>query len=68
MYVTLHLVDGRKITKDMDRLTFFAPSIMAQFQNMPPVNDGYITVNLESVVDMRPAEEDEIEHAKIHGW
>ena len=35
---------------------------------IPDYGDGYITVNLDNVVDMRPAEDDEIEHAKIHGW
>jgi hypothetical protein len=32
------------------------------------VEEGCITINWSNVVDMRPAEDDEIEHAQIHGW
>lgn len=81
MMITLHLVDGRKITKDKDKLLFFSMQCgYAMDSNggvrryrlidgiLPGISDGYITVNLDHVVDMRPAEEDEIQHAQIHGW
>lgn len=64
MYVTLHLSDGRKITKERDNLIILRP----QTKFKPEAEKGKITVNWGHVVDMRPAEQDEIEHAKIHGW
>lgn len=79
MMITVHLSDGRKITKDEIKLNWFSPSLgytvgatdggdlnCEAFR--PLVDEGSITVNLDHVVDMRPAEPDEIEHAKIHGW
>lgn len=66
MMVTLHLSDGRKITKDWNKLIFFDNSTLENAN--PGVKKGFITVNLNQVVDMRPAEPDEIEHAQIHGW
>lgn len=64
MIVTLHLSDGRKITKDEDKLILFDGG----YDDTPTPKDGYIAVNINHVVDMRPAEDDEINHAEIHGW
>lgn len=64
MFVTLHLVDGRKITKERENLIILRP----QSKFTPDVERGKITVNWTNIVDMRPAEDDEINHAKIHGW
>lgn len=64
MYITLHLTDGRKITKERENLIILRP----QSKFTPDVEPGKITVNWCNVVDMRPAEDDEINHAKIHGW
>ena len=64
MIVTLHLSDGRKITKDEDKLILFDGG----YDDIPIPKDGYIAVNINHVVDMRPAEDDEIKHAEIHGW
>lgn len=64
MYITLHLTDGRKITKERENLIILRP----QSKFTPDVEPGKITVNWNNVVDMRPAEDDEVEHAKIHGW
>lgn len=66
MMVTLHLSDGRKITKDESKLIYYDETTLENVN--PAVKEGYITVNLNQVVDMRPAEPDEIEHARIHGW
>lgn len=66
MFVTLHLVDGRKITKDTNLLMFYNP--LQRTSVLPDVQEGFININMLHVVDMRPAEDDEIEHAKIHGW
>lgn len=66
MFVTLHLVDGRKITKDERNLFFFNP--LHRTGILPDAQEGVININTLHVVDMRPAEDDEIEHAKIHGW
>ena len=65
MMITLHLSDGRKITKDTSKLIPYDP-IQDPFRRK--VAEGSITVNVHHIVDMRPAEPDEIEHAKIHGW
>ena len=79
-YITVHLSDGRKITKDREKLIFFRNSMMGFYidndgcaveyfgDDLRLVQDGYISVNLHHVIDMRPAEEDEIKHAEIHGW
>lgn len=64
MMVTLHLSDGRKITKDSTKLIYYD----AFTPYDPEVKEGCITVNLNQVVDIRPAEPDEIKHAEIHGW
>ena len=66
MMITVHLSDGRKITKDEEHLLFFRDGI--RLPEAGDVEPGYILINLAQVVDIRPAEEDEIEHAKIHGW
>ena len=76
MMITIHLSDGRKITKDENKLHWFTTSKVRRengYPDMPPeevpdIMEGCITINLDHVVDIRPAEPDEIEHAKIHGW
>lgn len=68
MMVTVHLSDGRKITKDEKHLKFFTGETCRKQNVLPPICEGYITINFDHVVDMRPAERDEIEHAEIHGW
>ena len=68
MIITVHLSDGRKITKDENRLRFFSGRRAEKLDRRPRVDEGFIAINLDHVVDMRPAEDDEIEHAKIHGW
>ena len=64
MYITLHLTDGRKITKERENLIILRP----QSKFTPDVESGKITINWANVVDMREAEEDEVSHAKIHRW
>lgn len=69
MMITVHLSDGRKITKDAEKLDFFStrvPSITGFA--LPKMVEGRIAINVEQIIDMRPAEEDEIKHAEIHGW
>ena len=77
MMITLHLSDGRKITKDDSKLKWFSTAKLAgsncayadiSGRSIPDIEEGCITINLDHVVDMRPAEPDEIEHAKKHGW
>lgn len=76
MMITVHLSDGRKITKDKNKLHWFTTSRVIrenQYPDMlpeevPDIMEGCITINLDHVVDMRPAEPYEIEYAKIHGW
>ena len=65
MYITLHLSDGRKITKDKGKLRVVTTH--GAFCDKD-VEEGTIVVSAQHIVDMRPAEQDEINHAKIHGW
>ena len=66
--ITVHLSDGRKITKDPTKLKFITDPEGWIINGEQIVEDGCITINWLHVVDMRPAEEDEIRHAEIHGW
>jgi len=66
MMITIHLSDGRKITKDTAKIIPYDP--IAEPFRLKKVAEGCITVNVHHIVDMRPAEEDEINHARIHGW
>ena len=66
MMITVHLSDGRKITKDTSKLVFYNPLQCTGV--LPDVTDGVININTLHVVDMSPADEIEIEHARIHGW
>lgn len=65
MMITLHLSDGRKITKDTSMLIPYDP-IKDPFRRK--VAEGCITVNVHHIVDFRPARPDEIEHEKKYGW
>lgn len=66
MMITVHLSDGRKITKDEDKLVFYNP--IQRTGILPDVQDGVININTLHVIDMRPADEIEIKQAEIHGW
>lgn len=66
MMITVHLSDGRKITKDSDKLDVFNPNTLEP--KSLRLEEGKIAINWWHIVDIRPAEPDEIEHAKIHGW
>ena len=68
MMITVHLAGGRKITKDIEKLCFFTGESCRCSNGFLEIKEGSIAINLDNVLDMRPAEEDEIEHAKIHGW
>ena len=64
MMVTLHMVDGSKIIQERDNLIIIRdlPSLCITFQ------EGKITVNWCNVMFMTEALDEEIEHARIHGW
>ena len=66
MMITVHLSDGRKITKESDRLVFYNP--LQRTGILPDVQEGVININTLHVIDMRPADEIEIKQAEIHGW
>ena len=68
MYITVHLSDGRKITKDLMKLKFITDPEDLIINGEQIVEEDCITINWLHVVDMRMAEDDEIEHARIHGW
>ena len=68
MMITVHLSDGRKITKDSENLVFFTMTEESAEDIAEKIEPGKIVVSADHIVDMRPAEPDEIEHAKIHGW
>ena len=66
MMITVHLSDGRKITKESDRLVFYNP--LQRTGILPDVQEGVININTLHVIDVRPADEIEIKQAEIHGW
>ena len=66
MMISVHLSDGRKIIKEVDRLVFYNP--LQKTGILPDVREGYININTLHVVDMRPADDMEIKQAEIHGW
>ena len=66
MMITVHLSDGRKITKAEERLVFYNP--LQRTGILPDVQEGVININTLHVIDMRPADEIEIKQAEIHGW
>lgn len=68
MLITVHLSDGRKITKDDGKLIFVSDICEAVAEGLEVVKEGCITINCQHVVDMRPADEMEKMHAEIHGW
>ena len=65
MMITVHLSDGRKITKDSDKLVFFRD---AKIPTANDIQEGHILLNLAHVIDIRLADEIEKKHAEIHGW
>lgn len=70
MYITLHLSDGRKITKDESKLLWFSSRQKANRGdvNQPEISDDCITVNIDHVIDVRQSTREEIDHAINHGW
>ena len=66
MMITVHLSDGRKVTKDEGKLVFYNP--LQRTGILPDVQEGVININTLHVIDMRPADEIEIKQAEIHGW
>ena len=61
MYITVRMSNSKKITGRKENLIFFKNEISR-------VEEGKITINVNHVLYVRPAKDDEIEHAKIHGW
>lgn len=61
MYITVRMSNSKKITGREENLIFFKDAI-------PNVEDGKIAINVNHVLYARPAKDDEVEHAKIHGW
>ena len=60
-YITVRMSNNKKITGQIENLIFFTDS-------MPYIENGKIAVNVNHVIYARPAKDDEIEHARIHGW
>lgn len=65
MLITIHLSDGRKITKDTGNIAVFLEGSKPQLDDF---KEGRILINQAHIIDMRAANKEEIEHAKIHGW
>ena len=63
MYITLRMSNGKKITGQMGNLLFFLPS-----NGDSSVDPTKLNINLDQVLYIRPATEEEIAHAQIHGW
>ena len=64
MYITLRMSNNKKITGQMGNLLFFSPSRSESFMTA----EGKVTINLDQVLYIRPATDEEIAHAQIHGW
>ena len=64
--ITVHLSDGRKITKDERKLVFYNPLQCTGV--LPDAIEGVININTLHVVDMRLADEIERKQAEINGW
>ena len=62
MYVTLRMTNNKKITARDENIILFTKWVGLQ------IPDGKIAVNVNHVLYARPAKDDEIEHARIHGW
>lgn len=67
MIITVHMLDGRKITQDEDNIKYFSPTMRIP-DDIPVVRDGSITINLDNVLYMHPADDEEKKHMEIHGW
>ena len=63
MYITLRMSNGKKITGQMENLLFFSTS-----NGDPYLDPTKLNINLDQVLYIRPATEEEIAHAQIHGW
>lgn len=63
MYITLRMSNGKKITGQMGNLIFFSTS-----NGDSSVDPTKLNINLDQVLYIRPATEEEIAHAQIHGW
>ena len=78
MIITVHMLDGRKITQEQDNLLFFSPTMckrsdmeypdLLDTYGVPNVREDYITINLDNVLYMHTADEDELKHLENHGW
>ena len=66
MIITLHMINGEKITQDIDNLILF--DIKTLEMNNPDVGEGQITINLNNVMYMHLANDEEKKHMEIHGW
>ena len=64
MYITVRMSNGKKITGQTDNLVFFTTSI----PDSRAIVKDKLTINLDQVLYIRPARDEEIEHARIHGW
>ena len=65
MLITIHLSDGRKITKSGEEVVIFCTGYSPTSDD---IKDGKILINQAHIVDIRLANKEETEHAEIHGW
>ena len=78
MIITVHMLDGRKITQDTDKLLFYSTTMckrsdmeypdLMNTDGVPEVREDCITINLDNVLYMHTADEDELKHMENHGW
>ena len=67
MMVTVCFPGGKKITKDSEMLAFFTGETARLANHMPEVVEGKVTINLDNVLYMRTAKQEEIESANSRG-
>ena len=77
MIITVHMLDGRKITQEKDKLLFFSPTMCKRSDveypdllgtdKVPDLREGHITINLDNVLYMHEPDEDELKYLENHG-
>lgn len=65
MYVTIFFVSGRYLTVNLEEVYFTYPDNRILLEDM---KDRKAVIQTRNIEYIRPAEKEEIESAKLHGW
>lgn len=64
-YITLRMSNNKKITAQKDNILLFNNWVEPYAPDIP---GNKLLVNINHVLYIRPAKDEEIDHARIHGW